>query len=131
MSRKLTLACRQQYGEDFPVYLCHWHVKRAWLQNLLAKCDRGMPKAVFERLGQIMAMLKHHDESDAAFLARVKQCMEQLYTEFAAHTSCIEYLQRQWASDVKLSKSYMHHKTQSGGCAVMCISAHQTILLLL
>lgn len=96
-------------------------------QSAIVECQ----KAVFERLGQIMAMLKHHDESDAAFLARVKQCMEQLYTEFAAQTSCIEYLQRQWASDVKLSKSYMHHKTQSGGRAVMCISAHQTILLLL
>ncbi|KAL3146974.1 hypothetical protein ABBQ38_014942 [Trebouxia sp. C0009 RCD-2024] len=62
-----------------------------------------MPKTVFERLGQIMAMVKHHDESDAAFLARVKQCMEQLYTEFAAQTSCVEYLQRQWASDIKLN----------------------------
>lgn len=66
-------------GDMWPrlsVYLCHWHVKRAWLQNLLAKCGKGMPTA---RMGEVMAMLKHHDESDAAFLARVQQSMDALY----------------------------------------------------
>lgn len=86
-----------------------------------------MPKAVFERLGQIMAMAKHRDEADAAILARVQQCVEHLNTKFAAQTSCIEYIRRQWASDVNLSKSYLHQKTHSGGCAVMYL-AHQIIL---
>ena len=39
----------------------------AWSKNLLAKCGQELPKAIFDRLSQIMAMLKHHDESDAAF----------------------------------------------------------------
>lgn len=93
------------YAEDFPVYLCHWHVKRAWLQNLLAKCDRGKPAAVFQRLSHIMVMLKHHDEPDAAFLARIQHQMEALYQEFADQSSCVDYIQRQWGSETKLSMS--------------------------
>lgn len=101
----LVFACREMYAEDFPVYLCHWHVKRAWLQNLLAKCDRGKPAAVFQRLSHIMVMLKHHDEPDAAFLARIQHQMEALYQEFADQSSCVDYIQRQWGSETKLSMS--------------------------
>ncbi|KAL3142526.1 hypothetical protein ABBQ38_002848 [Trebouxia sp. C0009 RCD-2024] len=64
-----------------------------------------MSRAAFKRLGQSMAMLNHRDESIAALLARVKLCMEQLYIQkFAAQTSCVAYLRRQWASDVKLKQ---------------------------
>ena len=100
----MPIGCRELYGKDFPVYLCHWHVKRAWLKNLLARCGRGLPKAIFDRLGQVMAMLKHHDESDAAFLDRVKQCMEQLYTDFAEQKAFVDYFRPYWGTDVKLSK---------------------------
>ena len=51
-----------------------------------------------------MAMLKHHDESDAAFLHRVKQCMEQLYTTFAEQEAFVQYFRSQWGTDVKLSE---------------------------
>lgn len=92
------------------MYLCHWHVKRAWMQNLIAKCGKGMPKSVFQRMGEVMAMLKHHDESNEAFLACVQQCMEELYATFADEKSCMEYIQRQWGSDGKLSKLCISHK---------------------
>ena len=61
---------------------------------------------IFRRLSQIMAMLKHHDESDAAFLTRVKQSMEALYKEFADQTSTVDYIKQYWGSDSKLSKSW-------------------------
>ena len=101
----LNAACRELYGKNFPVYLCHWHVKRAWLKKLLEKCGIGMPKAIFDYLAHFMAMLKHHNETDAAFLDRVKQSMEQLYTDFAEQKAFVTYFRPQWGTDVKLSKS--------------------------
>ena len=111
------------YAEDFPVYLCHWHVKCAWLQNLLAKCDRGKPAAVFQRLSHIMVMLKHHDEPDAAFLARIQHQMEALYQEFADQSSCVDYIQRQWGSETKLSMSCSITLTLQHGYLCMINSA--------
>ena len=51
-----------------------------------------------------MAMLKHHEEADSAFLARVRQSMELLYQEFADQGSAVEYIQQYSGSDSKLSK---------------------------
>ena len=38
-----------------------------------------------------MAKLKHHDESDVACLARVKQCTQKWYADFADHKTFVEY----------------------------------------
>ena len=51
-----------------------------------------------------MLMLKHHEESDSDFLSQVKTRMAELYKQFDAETSFVEYFQRHWGTDEKLSK---------------------------
>ena len=115
-NKSYVMQCRELLGKDFPVYVCHWHVKPAGLKNLLAKCGTGTLKPIFGRLSQIMAMLKQHEESDVAFLVRVKQCTQQLYADQKAF---VDYLNDQWTLDSKLCKlqtvrciSWLHKQYQ-------------------
>lgn len=62
-------------------------------------------------------MLKHHDEPDAAFLAQVQDQMEALYQKFADQSSCVEYIQRQWGSELSTSCSIT--VTLQHGCLSM------------
>jgi hypothetical protein len=32
---------RAVFGEEFPIFLCIWHLKRNWLENLGAKVREG------------------------------------------------------------------------------------------
>ena len=87
------------------MFLCHWHAKRAWLKNLIKKCGRGVLTDLFDDLGQVMVMLKLHEEDDASFLSRAQQRMEAVYQRFAEQTAFVEYFKRTWGTDEKLSES--------------------------
>ena len=51
-----------------------------------------------------MVMLKHREEEDDSFLARVKQHVAGLYKQFESEAVFVEYFQRHWGTDEKLSK---------------------------
>ena len=79
-----------------------------------------------------MAMLKHHGESDVAFLARLKQCMQQLFADFADQKASVHYFSDQWTLDSKLCKlqtvrciAWLHKQHQLFLVYVSACVAHQ------
>ncbi|KAH9328046.1 hypothetical protein KI387_000154 [Taxus chinensis] len=83
------------------VYLCSWHVRRAWLKNLIAKVkDVETRQAMFTSLGEIL----HKSPTEEAATHDVNMFIEK----YAAQESFITYWKDQWAhridGDVKFSE---------------------------
>jgi hypothetical protein len=92
---KVNVPCRQTWS-DVPVLLCFWHVKRAWLKQLVRKAKKVSRKAIFQVLSTIMLMLMHTMESPHAFDVRVAQALEDFYAQFAQEATFVAYMRRWW-----------------------------------
>ena len=78
------------------IFLCFWHVKRAWLKNIISKCKRGTAVGLFKRLGQIMLMLPGHKESQSIFRQRVQAALDLLLSEHADQPEFVKYFNNTW-----------------------------------
>jgi hypothetical protein len=91
----LSVPCRQTWS-GVPVLLCFWHVKRAWLKQVVRKAKQVSRKGIFQALSTIMLMLMHNMESTPAFDMRVVQALEDFYTKYAQETTFVAYMRRTW-----------------------------------
>ena len=79
---------------DVPVYLCNWHVKRAWLKNIFTKvkCKANKP-LIFERLCRIMHLCReaatphwnqpHHAMQRQRHIARLHSTMPTPHMQYS------------------------------------------------
>ena len=117
-----------RYDEDVATSLRAWaldHSDWVWMYQ-----EHKSSAPVFDSTAKTLsdaaqptASQKHHDEPDAAFLARIQHQMEALYQEFADQSSCVDYIQRQWGSETKLSMSCSITLTLQHGYLSMINSA--------
>jgi hypothetical protein len=78
------------------VFLCFWHVKRAWLKNLVQKVPKSKRRNIFHTLGSIMLMLKTNLEQDAEFTLRVESALQTLWDKHPDQHAFIQYFHRTW-----------------------------------
>lgn len=91
--------CRETWGQDMPVFLCFWHVKRSWLKNVFSKCT-GRSEHLFQQLGQIMLMLPEHEEPQLDFIKRVHAALEWVYEQHADQTAFVKYFKDTWGGKI-------------------------------
>lgn len=81
--------------------LCKWHVKRAWLKNLITKVKTWEKRsAMFSALGAIMDFRGQAEDSQQQLHAAAMERLKVFYVKFADQTSFISYLQREWESKI-------------------------------
>lgn len=84
--------CRNVFS--CPVFLCIWHVTKAWLEQLRQKLlDKTQLRAVFLALYNIMFM--HHSDEDS-----VHHEMDRLKETFPEEKRVHDWIQRAWTSNV-------------------------------
>ncbi|MCO5564520.1 hypothetical protein L7F22_018181 [Adiantum nelumboides] len=90
-------ALREVFGIGIPVLLCIWHVRRAWLKNLVKKvADATLRADMFRQLGMIMNMRgspcrsSHDKESEAHKL------VVDFMVKYESEVLFIDYFKREW-----------------------------------
>ncbi|XP_057850565.1 uncharacterized protein LOC131061078 [Cryptomeria japonica] len=78
------------------VYLCSWHVRRAWLKNLIAKVkEKAIRQEMFDRLGFIM----HHSMDEDSTRNAIHIFIEDFKD---TQSSFIEYFKGQWSNRLSM-----------------------------
>jgi len=99
------------FGADFPVQLCIWHVKRAWVKNLGEKvkmggkdsaATRGAHATIFAGLSELVALPRAGGTSRDDFRRQVKAKLVQVKSSFAEHEVFWKYFEKEWVG--KLGK---------------------------
>jgi hypothetical protein len=103
---------RAVWHQEVPVFLCHWHVKRAWLTNVTTKCKKSTREALFHRISKVMAMVRENKESETIFVARIQTILNDMYREF----------QQEEAAFVRYFKTYWGDKIGLFACFLLCFS---------
>ncbi|KAH9299293.1 hypothetical protein KI387_030975, partial [Taxus chinensis] len=102
------------------VYLCSWHVRRAWLKNLIAKVkDVETRQAMFTSLGEIM----HKSPTEEAAIHDANMFIEK----YAAQESFITYWKDQWAHRIGMWARCLHtmpHVGQETNAAIEVYHSH-------
>ena len=99
------MARRKLWGASVPVYLCCWHVKRAWLGNLINKVpDPVKRKAMFIDLVDMMQFgLAHAAEGVAEQMFQDKLAAFRLL--YVGEELFQQYLTTYWIGNGKMGKS--------------------------
>lgn len=84
---------------DIKVYLCNWHVKRAWLGNLLNKTTVNfqLRTLMFNRLAAILQDVPRDTSNVTAW---VEGEVARFKADFANETQFIAYMDKQWIKDI-------------------------------
>ncbi|MCO5613306.1 hypothetical protein L7F22_067582 [Adiantum nelumboides] len=89
------LSLREVFG--LPVLLCIWHVRRAWLKNLVKKLrDPTVRAAMFRHLGMIMNMQGKPGMSSCGRVEEAHKLLDQFFVDYACEEEFIAYFKRQW-----------------------------------
>lgn len=84
-----------------PIFLCTWHVKRAWLKHLLRHVkDKKQRLKMFDRLGNILHSAAMKGGEDVP--AKVKAALEGFYRTFGRYKAFIAYFKKTWEKDVEV-----------------------------
>lgn len=84
-----------------PVYLCTWHVKRAWLKHLVRHVkDKAARLQMFDELGRILHSAATEPGADAD--AEVVAALDKFYKTFKRYKGFIAYFKKTWKEDVKV-----------------------------
>jgi hypothetical protein len=98
-----------------PVFLCAWHVKRAWLLNLTSTvADAEKRTEIWLALDGLMRinvqLPANHSKEELAKLC--DDALERFYSRFSAQNAFITYFKKEWAGKIgALHFDYLH--TQS------------------
>lgn len=86
-----------------PIFLCAWHVKRAWLSNLISTvADADKRTEMWRALDGLMRLnvqlpASHSKEDLAKLCADV---LERFYGTFSEQAAFITYFKREWAGKI-------------------------------
>ncbi|GLJ49309.1 hypothetical protein SUGI_1042260 [Cryptomeria japonica] len=90
------------------VYLCSWHVRRAWLKNLIAKVKEiAVRREMFDRLGFIM----HHSMDADSTRNAIHICIEDFKD---TQPSFIEYFKGRWSNRLSMWARCFHTLKHAG-----------------
>ena len=86
-----------------PVFLCAWHVKRAWLLNLASTvADADKRTEIWLALDGLMRLNVQlpasHSKEDLAKLC--EDALERFFKRFSDHVAFITYFKREWAGKI-------------------------------
>lgn len=122
---------------DVPVFLCQWHVKRAWLKNLVAHVkNKDVRVAIWEFLGNMMYTTRDDGDHEA-----LKQDLKRLRNSFSGQFSAdlaptfVNYMEEQWFTDDKLGECPglgcgMGERVQGCVDAQRCTNSELSLLVL-
>ena len=89
------------WGSDAKIFLCKWHVKRAWLKNLISKVKTWEKRsAMFKALGSIMESQGNAEHSEQECHEVAMQRLEEYYAKFKDEPVFIEYVKREWENKI-------------------------------
>ncbi|CAL8471873.1 g11415 [Coccomyxa elongata] len=88
-----------------PIFLCAWHVKRAWLSNLTSTvADADKRTEIWRALDELMRLNVQlptsHSKEDLAKLCT--DVLERFYSEFSEQAAFITYFKKEWAGKVEV-----------------------------
>lgn len=88
-------ACCRTVFPGLPVYLCTWHVTKAWVKQIRSKVKTGAQfQRAFTGLHKIMTMPAAGDR--AATLRALNEKLDAYEAEFAEHPALLEYVRGYW-----------------------------------
>jgi len=81
------------WGDDqVPIYLCAWHVLKAWYLRLMEKIkDNEVQCAILDDLQIVMYMSIKSSESIEAFMTRGRNKIIESFTQHLPNDSWIQY----------------------------------------
>lgn len=102
-------ACRDVFGEDMPIYLCLWHVNKAWERaGHKHLADAVVRKAIITDLLKIQQFV--HDglpptaEQLPQLITNLRQTVLDMITGFrrkhAAHRAFVDYFNSEWVPKI-------------------------------
>ncbi|MCO5554535.1 hypothetical protein L7F22_008065 [Adiantum nelumboides] len=90
-------ALRKVFGIGTPILLCIWHVRRAWLKNLIKKVpDYSRRADMFRQLGLIMNTGGTPCRSSYEKECQAHKLLDTFFVEYASEVSFIDYFKREW-----------------------------------
>ena len=86
-----------------PIFLCAWHLKRAWLSNLTSTvADADKRTEIWRALDGLMRLNVQlptsHSKEDLAKLCT--DALERFYSDFSEQAAFITYYKKEWAGRV-------------------------------
>lgn len=85
------------------IFLCIWHVKRAWLKNLIhTVADSKKRQEMLAALDKLMRLnvqlpVEHSDEDLRRYC---QEALEGFYKQFADQQAFLQYFKREWAAKI-------------------------------
>ena len=81
------------------ILLCVWHVRRAWMKNVLSKVSgKGKRVSIFHAIGEIM----HSCKDDIS----VQKAVEKILEEFQDEEKFLAYFKTTWLGNNKICKNF-------------------------
>ncbi|MCO5555000.1 hypothetical protein L7F22_008539 [Adiantum nelumboides] len=97
-------ALRKVFGIGTPILLCIWHVRRAWLKNLIKKVpDYSRRADMFRQLGLIMNTGGTPCRSSYEKECQAHKLLDTFFVEYASEVSFIDYFKREWLPRIGVS----------------------------
>lgn len=88
------MCCRAVFP-GVPIYICNWHVKRAWIKNLVLHVkDVDTRHAMFARLADIMHSCRA--DSGEVTMEQVRSMVSKFLEDYAVEASFIGYFTKEW-----------------------------------
>ena len=92
------LFCRQVFGSDLPVFLCTWHVTRAWLKQLRAKLkSKSRFQETFNALHKLMYM--KGGESQEKTQELIQEAIHSFKARFQDAPAVVTYFERKYQTN--------------------------------
>ncbi|MCO5547475.1 hypothetical protein L7F22_000925 [Adiantum nelumboides] len=120
-------ALREVFG--IPILLCIWHVRRAWLKNLVRKVPNPIVRAdMFKQLGQIMNMPGKPCRSSYEKESQAHKLVEDFMVKYKDEDLFINYFMHEWLPRlgmwIRASRMMEHANQETNGS----IEAYHDIL---
>ncbi|MCO5607055.1 hypothetical protein L7F22_061247 [Adiantum nelumboides] len=111
-------ALREVFG--IPILLCIWHVRRAWLKNLVRKVPNPIVRAdMFRQLGQIMNMRGKPCRSSYEKESQAHKLVEDFMVKYKDEDLFINYFKHEWLPRlgmwIRASRMMEHANQETNG----------------
>ncbi|MCO5587623.1 hypothetical protein L7F22_041572 [Adiantum nelumboides] len=111
-------ALREVFG--IPILLCIWHVRRAWLKNLVKKVPNPIVRAdMFRQLGQIMNMRGKPCRSSYEKESQAHKLVEDFMVKYKDEDLFINYFKHEWLPRlgmwIRASRMMEHANQETNG----------------
>lgn len=93
--------CRLVWSPSAKIFLCKWHVKRAWLKNLIKKVKTWEKRqAMFAAMGAIMESQGQATDSEDQLQEAAIQRLQEFYARFKEEVAFIRYVKQEWEKKI-------------------------------